>query len=410
MVITGLGVVAPNGIGKDAFWHNLVAGYSAVDTIRAFDPSPYPSQIAAEVRDFEPERFVNPRRARHMWRFSQFAVASALMAVRDAQVEIDRRTADRIGVSAGTSVNGLGTAEGLHTQFLERGLARVPPSVILECPPQAPASHISIELGIMGPTHTISSNCCTGLDVVYDAYTQIVTRRCDVIVAAACEAPIFPFSYATFSTLGLLSTRNSDPKRASRPYDLLRDGLVLGEGGGAIVVEELESALRRRAPIYAEISGYASSSEAIDMRNVDRSGDTLARTIERALHQAGLDPSAIDYINSHGSSLPDYDICDVNAFKAVFGPRVYNIPISSIKSMLGQAVSVSGMFQVISSCLSIQTSIAPPTINQQVPDPQCDLDFVANQARTCRINCALTNAHGIGGSLSAMILRRPELN
>lgn len=345
-----------------------------------------------------------------MWRFSQFAVASALMAVRDARVKIDRRTADRVGVSAGTSVNGLGTAEGLHTQFLERGPARVPPSVILECPPQAPASHISIELGIMGPTHTVSSNCCTGLDVVYDAYTQIVTKRCDVIIAAACEAPIFPFSYATFSTLGLLSTRNSDPKRASRPYDLLRDGLVLGEGGGAIVVEELESALRRRAPIYAEISGYASSSEAIDMRNVDRSGDTLARTIERALHQAGLDPSGIDYINSHGSSLPDYDICDVNAFKTVFGPRVYNIPISSIKSMLGQAVSVSGMFQVISSCLSIQTSIAPPTINQQVPDPQCDLDFVANQARTCRINCALTNAHGIGGSLSAMILRRPELN
>jgi len=408
VVITGLGVVAPNGIGKDAFWENLIAGKSAVDWITAFDPTPYPSKIAAEVKVFNPEKFMSPKRARQTWRFSQFAVAAAVMAVEDAGLKIGGRLAEQTSVCFGTSVNGMGTAEQLHATFLERGPASARPHAVLECPPHAPASHISIELGITGPSLTISTNCATGLDVINAGYMQIVSGRSDVAITGGSEAPLFPFTFATFSALGLLSTRNDNPKRASRPYDLLRDGLVLGEGGGAVVLEEMEFAQTRGAPIYAEVVGYASTSEGIDMRKVDASGATLAAAIRLALRNAKTHESEIDYINAHGSSLPDYDVCDTNAFKTVFGERIYNIPISSIKSMLGQAVSVSGVFQVISSCLTIQHAIVPPTINQEVPDPRCDLDYVPNKSRVCRANQILMNSHGIGGSLSALIIKRPE--
>ncbi len=408
VVITGLGVVAPNGIGKDAFWKNLVAGKSAVDWITAFDPTPYPSRIAAEVKVFDPERFMSPKRARQSWRFSQFAVASAVMAVEDAGLKIEGKIAEQASVCFGTSVNGMGTAEQSHATFLERGPTLVRPHVVLECPPHAPASHVSIELGITGPSLTISSNCSTGLDVIDAGCSQIVSGRSDVAIVGGCEAPLYPFSFAAFSALGLLSTRNGDPKKASRPYDLLRDGLVLGEGGGAVVLEEMEFAQARGAPIYAEVLGHASTSEGIDMRKTDTSGVTLAAAIRLALRKAMAHESEIDYINAHGSSLADYDVCDTNAFKIVFGERIYNIPISSIKSMLGQAVSVSGVFQVISSCLTIRDSIVPPTINQEFPDPLCDLDYVPNKSRACRVNRVLMNSHGIGGSLSALIIKRPE--
>ncbi len=408
VVITGLGVVAPNGIGKDAFWQNLVAGKSAVDWITAFDPTPYPSRIAAEVKVFNPEKFMSPKRARQLWRFSQFAVASAVMAVEDAGLKIADTVATETSVCFGTSVNGMGTAEQSHATFLEKGPDQVRPHILLECPPHAPASHVSIELGITGPTLTISSNCCTGLDVIDAGYKQIVSGRSDVAIVGGCEAPIFPFSFATFSAVRLLSTRNDNPKKASRPYDMLRDGLVLGEGGGAVVLEEMEFARGRGAPIYAEVAGYTSATEQTDMRKTDTTGETLAAAIRRALRNAGIHELEIDYVNAHGSSVPDYDICDTNAFKTVFGDKVFNIPISSIKSMLGQAISVSGMFQVISSCLAIRDSIIPPTINQEVPDPLCDLDYVPNKARTCRVNQVLMNSHGIGGSLSALILRRAE--
>jgi 3-oxoacyl-[acyl-carrier-protein] synthase II len=408
VVITGVGVVAPNGIGKDAFWQNLIAGKSAVDWITAFDPAPYPSRIAAEVKVFNPQKFMSPKRARQLWRFSQFAVASAVMAVEDASIKIAETVATETSVCFGTSINGMGTAEQSHATFLEKGPDQVRPHILLECPPHASASHVAIELGITGPTLTISSNCCTGLDVIDAGYKQIVSGRSDVAIVGGCEAPIFPFSFATFSAVRLLSTRNDNPKKASRPYDMLRDGLVLGEGGGAVVLEEMEFARGRGAPIYAEVAGYASATEQTDMRKTDTTGETLAAAIRRALRNAGIHESEIDYVNAHGSSVPDYDICDTNAFKTVFGHKVFNIPISSIKSMLGQAISVSGMFQVISSCLAIRDSIIPPTINQEVPDPLCDLDYVPNKARTCRVNQVLMNSHGIGGSLSTLILRRAE--
>jgi 3-oxoacyl-[acyl-carrier-protein] synthase II len=408
VAITGLGVVAPGAVGRDAFWANLVEGRSAVVPISAFDSSSYPCRIAAEVREFSAEAFLTPRRARQMWRFSQFATVSALLAVQDANLEVRNGYASRTGVCFGTTTAGMGTADQIHAEFLQNGPTRAISAVAAQCAPHAPTSHVAIELGATGPALTMSSNCCTGLDAVAAAYAQIVAGNCDIVVAGASEAPLYPFTFSTFSTIGLLSTRSNDnPQAASRPFDLLRDGLVLGEGGGAVVLEDWDIAEARGARIYAEVAGYGSTSYATDTRKTDVTGSTLAAAIRIALQNAQLDADEIDYINAHGNSLPDHDVCDTNAFKLAFGKRAYNIPISSLKSTLGQAISASGLFQVASACLTMEYAIAPPTINQSVRDPDCDLDYVPNIARPCRAHAVLLNAHAMGGSVAALILRKP---
>ena len=406
VVITGLGAVAPNGIGKEAFWRGLISGVPAIRRISTFDTSNNECRIAAEV-DFSPALFFSAKRTRELWRFSQFAVSAALLATRDAKLAIETSLADRVAICFGTSVNGLGDAERVHEGFLERGPSRQLIPVVVGCPPHTATSQIAIELGTTGPAVTVSSNCCTGLDAIQAGWSQIASGRVDVAVAGGAEAPLFPFSFSAFEALGLLSKRNDDPPAASRPYDALRDGLVLGEGGGAIVMEELSFARDRGASIYAEVAGFAAVGEGADMRKSDATGAALASAIDRALTSARMVPEDIDYINAHGSSLPDYDVCDTNAFKKSFGRGAYSIPVSSIKSMLGQAVSASGAFQAISSCLSIRDGIVPPTVNQEVRDPHCDLDYVPNKARSCRARNVLMNAHGIGGGFSVLILKAP---
>lgn len=413
VVITGLGVVAPNGIGKDAFWEKLVAGESAVDRITAFDASSYKTQIAAEVKNFDPTRYISSKRARQMWRFSQFAVASAVLAVQDARLDLSASgLAARTAVYFGTSVGGMGTAEDIHAAFLN---PRSTPGhrdsyavaqTVLDCPPYAATSQVALELGTRGAAVSISSNCCTGLDVVHAGRSHILSGASDLVIVGACEAPIFPMTFTALSSLGLLSTSNDEPTRASRPYDRLRDGLVLSEGGGALVLEELDHALSRSATIYAEVTGYGGASESLDMRKTDTTGATLAEVIRMALRTSGLAAEEIDYINAHGSSLPDYDLCDVNGFKAALGEAAYNVPVSSIKSMIGQGISVSGILQAVASCLSLEHGTIPPTINQQLQDPLCDLDFVPNHPRHSRLQNILINAHAIGGGLSALILSR----
>jgi 3-oxoacyl-[acyl-carrier-protein] synthase II len=406
VVITGLGVVAPNGIGTEAFWRGLVSGLPAVRRIRSFDASNNECQIAAEV-DFSPGVFFSPKRTRELWRFSQFAVASALMAARDANLTIERGLADRVAICFGTSVNGMGDAERFHQNFLSEGPTKQLYPLVLGCPAHSASSQVAIELGTTGPLLTLSSNCCGGLDAIHAGYTQIVSGRVDIAIAGGAEAPLFPFSFSAFEALGVFSKRNDDPPAASRPFDGLRDGLVLGEGGGALVLEELSFAQGRGAEIYAEVVGYAAAGEGTDMRKSEPTGAVLAGTIDRALDSAQMSPHEIDYINAHGSSAPDYDITDTNGFKKAFGRGVHSIPASSIKSMLGQAISASGAFQAISSCLSIRHNLVPPTINQEVPDPQCDLDYVANKARSCRVRNVLMNAHGIGGGFSVLVLKAP---
>jgi 3-oxoacyl-[acyl-carrier-protein] synthase II len=410
VVITGLGVVAPNGIGKDAFWQNLIAGKSGVDYISSFDASSYPCQIAGEVTDFHPTDFMSARKGKTMGRFSQLAIAAGRLAIDDAALSITEPLASRTTVCFGNSANGVGdiAADTIETLRIQ-GPKSVKPWAALEFPPHAAASYLSIEFGIKGRSMSISSNCCTGLDVIDTATSQIAAGNALVALAGSSEAPIFPASFSAFCALGALTKRNDHPQRASRPYDMLRDGAVVSEGAFVLVLEDLEFALDRGAHVYAEILGYGAASEAIGMRKGDISGSVLASAIQTAIRAAGLFPSDLDHINSHGSSLPDYDVCDTNAFKTALGAHAYRIPITSIKSMIGQPVSAAGGLQTAAACLAIEKHVVPPTINQEVSDPECDLDYVPNVSRVARVNRALVNAHSYGGSVSALVIGKAIL-
>ncbi|HKW90944.1 MAG TPA: beta-ketoacyl-[acyl-carrier-protein] synthase family protein [Methylomirabilota bacterium] len=405
VVITGLGVVAPNGIGKDAFWQNLVAGKSAIDYITAFDPTPYPCHVAGEVRDFDAKAFTTTRKAKMMGRFSQFAVAATRLALEDAHLTVRAGLSSAISIFYGTSINGGGDVAADALDALHRaGVAGINPWAALEYPPHAPSSYIAIEFGIKGPALSISSNCCTGIDAINEGFKHIAAGSSTVAVVGGCDAPVFPLAFGAFCALGALSKRTDAPQKASRPYDLLRDGIVISEGAATLVLEELEFARDRGANIYAEVLGHGSASEAIGMRKGDLSGKRMAVAISEAILQAGLVPERIDHVNAHGSSLPDYDICDTNAFKEAFGKHAYRIPVASIKSMIGQPVSAAGTIQAAAACLSIRDQIVPPTINQEVPDPQCDLDYVPNTSRVARVRNVLVNGHSFGGSVAALVI------
>ena len=309
-----------------------------------------------------------------------------------------------MAICFGTSVSGLAVAVDGVQDFAAKGPGEIKPWTALEYPPHAAASYLAIEFGIRGPALTISSNCCTGVDAINAAARQIASGQTEAAVAGSSDAPLFPIIFDAFCSLGALTKRNDDPTKASRPYDLMRDGLVLAEGGATVILEELEVALARGATIYAEVLGHSAASEAIGMRKGDLSGQVMAETIRSAIRNADLLPEDIDHINAHGSSLPDFDICDTKAFKIAFGDHAYRLPITSIKSMIGQPVSAAGVFQSAAACLSMRYQEVPPTINQDVPDPQCDLDYVPNISRTARVRHALINGHSFGGSVSAMVI------
>jgi 3-oxoacyl-[acyl-carrier-protein] synthase II len=407
VVITGLGVVAPNGIGKEPFWQNLIAGKSGVSFITAFDASSYPCQIAGQVSEFIASDFMRSRTAKTMGRFSQLGVAATRLALEDASLSISPELATQTVACFGNSANGIGDiAADAIEKLSSQGVSAVRPWSALEFPPHAATSHLAIEFGIRGQAVSISSNCCTGLDVIEIARNQIVNGTATVALAGSCDAPIFPSAFSAFCALGALTKRNDVPEKASRPYDLLRDGLVISEGAATLVLEEYEFALDRGATIYAEVLGFNAGSEAIGMRKGDLSGKVMADVIKGAISRSGLSPEDIDHINAHGSSLADYDICDSNAFKEGLGEHAYHIPITSIKSMIGQPISAAGTLQTAAACLSLRAQCAPPTINQEVRDPQCDLDYVPNVARIARIRHVLINAHSFGGSVSALVIAR----
>jgi len=407
VVITGLGVIAPNGIGKDEFWNSLVAGKSAVDFIKSFDVSPYPCKVAAEVRSFYPREFVSARSAKTAARFSQFALAATRLALTDSKLSIGPSLASETAICYGTSVSGSEVAEDASRALYGQDRTDVKPWAALEYPAHAASSYVAIEFGITGPAMSVSSNCCTGIDAIHTAASYIAEGKVKVAIAGGSDAPLFPLPFSAFCALGALSSRTDDPRKASRPYDLMRDGIVLGEGAATIVLEDLETALDRGAYIYAEVLGHAAASEAIGMRKGDLEGAIMARTLAAAISDARLGPSDIDHINAHGSSLPDYDVCDTNGFKKALGKHAYSIPVTSIKSMIGQPVSAAGAFQIAAACLSIVNQMVPPTINQEVPDPRCDLDYVPNRARNARIRNVLVNGHSFGGSCAALVVGRP---
>ena len=404
VVITGLGIVAPNGIGTDEFWQSLILGQSGINRITSFDASNLPTQIAGEVKNFEPTLYLNSRQARRMSRVAQFAVATTYMAIEDSGLEISDENRHEIGACFGTTIGKGDIFEQDHAEYLKKGMKGIYPLTALQFCPHSLTGYVSVEFGISGSATTISSGCATGLDVIIWGYSQIRDGGMKAIIVGSAETPLFPFFFSALCASGNLSTRNDDPKRASRPYDFRRDGLVISEGGSAVLLEDLESALDRGAKIYAEILGFGSAEEGLDMMKCDTSGGTLARTIKAALAMAKLDASKIDYICAHGNSMPDYDIAETNAFKLVFGKRAYKIPISSIKSMTGQTLAAGGGFQVVASCLTLQNGIVPPTINYEIPDPNCDLDYVPNQARAARVHTVLINAHSLGETHSVLIL------
>jgi len=406
VVITGMGVVAPNGIGINNFWDSLVHGQSAIRKITHFDASSYPCQVAAGIPDFDPTDYMNPKTAKRLDRFAQFALAASKMAVLDSRTDLDSLDPHKIGVIIGTGIGGGVCKENQHIIFMEKGFKRLSPLAAVMICTHSAAGIISCELGLKGPNTTVSAGCTSGLDAIYLAYNTISLGDADIMLAGAGEAPITPYIIALFCASGLLSRSNGNPKEMVKPYDVDGDGTVLGEGGAILVLEELQSALKRNAKIYGEILGYASGNEAYDIFHIDPLGDVGAEVMKRALNNAHLNPEDIDYINGHGNGAPEYDLNETVAIKKVFGQLAYRIPVTSIKPITGQSFSVTGILQMITCLLVINHGIIPPTVNHKSPQPNCDLDYVPNHFREKKVNVALMNALGYGGGHTGLIVGR----
>ncbi|MEM3036440.1 MAG: beta-ketoacyl-ACP synthase II, partial [Thermoplasmata archaeon] len=406
VVITGMGVVAPNGIGIEAFWDSLVNGRSAVRRITHFDASSYPSQIAAEVPDFDPTDYMDPKTAKRLGRFAQFALAAAKMAMEDSNINLDKIDPYMAGVYIGTGIGGGDYTEEQHIIFMEKGLKRISPHTALAICTHSAAGVICNEFGLKGPNTTISAACNSGLDAAILAFNTIRSGDADILLVGAGEAPITPYSYGIFCAGGFLSRENKEPQKALKPYDINSDGTVLGEGGALIVMEELYHAIKRNAKIYGEFLGYSSVNDACNLFEIEKNGDTLSRGIEKSLKNAKLEPKDINYINAHGNGILEYDVNETLAIKKVFGEIAYQIPINSIKPITGQSFSVTGILQIITCLLVINKNIIPPTVNHHNPDSRCDLDYVPHNFRVGKINFALMNAHGFGGSHTIAVVGR----
>jgi len=405
VVITGMGVVAPNGIGIEPFWDSLVHGRSGVRKITHFDASSYPCQVAAEVPDFDPTDYMDPKTAKRLARFAQFALAASKMATDDSKLDLHSIDPYKAGVVIGTGSGGAGYSEDQHIAFVEKGIKRISPFAIMTTTSHFATGVVSYELGLKGTNTTISSACNSGLDAIYLAYNAIRLGDADIMLAGAGEAPITPYIIALFCAGDFLS-KNSGvrPEETVKPFNKDGNGIVLGEGGAALMLEELNNALKRKAKIYGEILGYASGNETYDLFKIDPSGNTTSMVIKKSILNAKLKPSDVDYINAHGNGLMDYDLNETSAIKNVFGELAYQIPVTSIKPITGQSFSVTGIFQMITCILVINRNIIPPTINQTNPMPNCDLDYVPNHFRRCNVKTALMNAHGIGGSHTVVVV------
>jgi 3-oxoacyl-[acyl-carrier-protein] synthase II len=406
VVITGMGAVSPLGSDAGATWEGLVAGRSGIGPITLFDPDGQDVTIAAEVPDFDPGVAMDRKDARHADRFVQFAVTASIEAIQSARLTIDEGNRDRIGVLIGSGIGGLGTMSEQYGVFRDRGPKRVSPFFVPMMLPDMASGRVSIAIGARGPNPCIISACSSGADSIGYAAEIIRRGEADAMIAGGAEAPITPIGVAAFASERALSTRNEDPAAASRPFDANRDGFVIGEGAAVLTLESAEHARARGATILAEVAGYAAASDAYHVTQLPDDADGAVRAICRALQQAGVDREGIDYINAHGTSTPMNDRCETQAIKRVFGPRAYSIPISSIKSMVGHLLGAGGALEAFASVQVIRHGVIPPTINYQTPDPDCDLDYTPNKARTLPVSTVLSNSFGFGGHNSALVLRR----
>lgn len=404
VVITGMGVVAPNGIGIENFWDSLIHGRSGVRRITHFDASSYPSQIAAEVPDFDPIDYMDPKTAKRLGRFAQFALAASQMAVDDSDIDFSQEDPFRIGVHVGTAIGGGDVIETQHLIFIEKGLKRVAPSTVFSVSTHCASGAISCEFGLKGPNNTVSTGCNSGLDACYFAYNSIKLGDADVILVGAGEAPITPCIFGFFCASGYLSRCNNDPKKAVKPYDIDSDGLVVGEGGGVIVLEELEHAKERKAKIYGEILGYAATNDGCNLFGASTDSAAATMCFKKALANARLEPKDIDYINVHGNGYLEYDICETEAIKNAFGEIAFQIPASSLKPVTGQSLSPTGIYQIITCLLTIKNGVIPPTINLFNPHPECNLNYVPNRSIEQEVKRAVMNAHGFGGRHTVLIV------
>lgn len=408
-VITGLGIVSPIGVGIDKFWTAAKAGKSGIRTPTLFDASKLPAdcRMAGEVPDFNPLDWMPARVARMAGRFSQFAVAAAKMARTDSALDATDIPPEQLKVAIGTSLSGeIDVAQSNFMSFL-RG-TDVWPWAALEYPAHAATSHVAIDAKALGQTTTFATACAAGLDAIGWGAEEVRRGNANAALAGATETPLSEFIMMVFHSVGVLSKWQGPPEEASRPFDLWRTGLVLAEGSAVVSIESEESARARGVPIYARILSIASANEGAHLRKVDETGEAVSRALESALRRAELSPSDVDFVCAHGNSMQDYDAAETAGIKRVFGRQAWNIPVSSAKSMCGQALAASSAMQVVVSCLSIKNQVVPPTINYQVPDPQCDLDYVPNVARSARVRTVLIHAHSLGGAHVAMVLGAPD--
>ncbi len=407
VVITGLGVVAPNGIGKDAFWDALVQGRSGIDWITSFDTSDLYCRIAGQVTNFDPTEYMSPKAARKAGRFTHFAVAAAQLAWKDSGLDPGSVDPFKMGAVFGTSVAGSGNiTDEVYHHYENYGPETLEVTSPTQTAPHAATSHVFIELGLKGPNTTSATGCVGGLDAVASAAQVLRSGQAQVMVAGGTEAPVSAFGMGTLCRQRVLSEHNDPPQRASRPFDNTRDGLVLSEGAGAVVLETAEHAMGRDAHIYAEVRGYGSATEAQHLIAAVPHGDELAHAFQLALLNGKVGAEDIDYVCAHGIGNKQYDIAETNAIKMVLRSRAYNIPVSSIKSATGQPFAAGGGWQIVASCMAINTGTVPPTINYRVPDPQCDLDYVPNHARRARVDTVMMNSHSFGGTHGCLIISR----
>jgi 3-oxoacyl-[acyl-carrier-protein] synthase II len=405
VVITGLGVVSPLGNDIDTFWRRLVAGESGVGPITRFDSTGYKVHMAAEVKGFDAEDFIDKRKVRRLDLFSRYAVAAAKLAAADAEFD-PRPEADRVGAVIGSGVGGLQT---LHTEIdklLTKGPDRVNPLLVPMMIPNMGAAHVSLELGAKGPLSATVTACAAGSDAIGYAARIIRHGDAEVMFAGGSEAPVSPVAVAGFAAARALSLNNDDPQHASRPFDAGRDGFVIGEGAGCLVLESLEHAQGRGARIYAELAGAGMSSDAFHMTLPDESGQSQARAMKMALAEAGLEPSAVDYINAHGTATSAGDIAETKAIKVALGTHARSVAISSNKSMIGHCLGASGAIEAVATVLTIVNSLMPPTINLIHPDPACDLDYVPLESRFQKVEVAASNSFGFGGHNVTLVFRR----
>ncbi|HEY3137532.1 MAG TPA: beta-ketoacyl-ACP synthase II [Blastocatellia bacterium] len=406
VVITGMGLVCGSGNTKEEVWSNLLAGRSAVGPVTRFDISAFPVRIASEVKNFDPLRFIEKKEVKKMDPFIHYAVAAAQEAMDDSGLRVNGENATRVGTYIGSGIGGFGVIEREHEKFLRGGPGKISPFFIPAAIVNLAAGQVSIRFGLKGPNSATCTACSTGAHAVGDSFKIIQRGDADAMVCGGAEAAITPMGIGGFAAMRALSTRNADPEHASRPFDADRDGFVIGEGAGVLVLEELEHARARGAKIYAEMIGYGMSSDAFHITQPSEDGDGAVRVMTNAIKDAEIQPHEVDYINAHGTSTYYNDKLETMAIKRVFGDSAYSIPVSSTKSMMGHLLGAAGGVEAGIIALALHDQVAPPTANYEKPDPDCDLDYVPNTARRRPIRYALSNSFGFGGTNAALLMKR----